>query len=310
MPLAPKELQQRLKGLFAFPVTPFTKENEIDLRRYRELLEGLQAGGPQALFACGGTGEFFSLTPVEYRALVAAAVEHVHGAVPVIAGAGYGTALAIEFVRAAEEAGADGVLLLPPYLLQSEQEGLFQHYRAVAASTRLGIIIYQRDNAIFSAPTVRRLAEIPNIIALKDGHGDMERLGRVQLEVGENFPIMNGMPTAELSALAFAGLGIYAYSSAVLNFVPEISASFYNALTGGKSKCVHDLLENFYRPLAELRDRKRGYAIALIKAGVGLRSKPAGPVRPPLLNPSDGEIEELRAIIDRGLRVLAQGEHL
>jgi 5-dehydro-4-deoxyglucarate dehydratase len=306
MPLAPHELQQRLKGLFTFPVTPFTPDNEIDLRRYEELLETLLAAHSQAIFACGGTGEFFSLSPVEYRALVGAAVEHVRGAVPVIAGAGYGTALAIEFVRAAEEAGADGILLLPPYLLQSEQEGLFQHYRAVAASTRLGIILYQRDNAIFSAPTVRRLAEIPNIIALKDGLGDMERLGRIQLAVGDKFPIVNGTPTAELSALAFAGLGIYAYSSAVFNFVPEISVAFYGALTQANSKRLHDLLEDFYRPFAELRDRKRGYAVALIKAGVGLRSNPAGPVRPPLVNPSESEIEELKAVIDRGLRVLAK----
>ncbi|HTV54093.1 MAG TPA: 5-dehydro-4-deoxyglucarate dehydratase [Terriglobia bacterium] len=304
MPLAPDELQGRLKGLFAFPVSPFTSDGEVDLGRYHQLLQAILSGQPQALFACGGTGEFFSLNLPEYHALIAAAVDEAQGAVPVIAGTGYGTRLAIEFARAAEEAGADGVLVLPPYLLQSEQEGLFQHYRAIAGATRLGVIIYQRDNAIFSPHTAARLAEIPNIIGLKDGYGDMERLGRIQLAVGNEFCLLNGMPTAELSALAFGGLGIYAYSSAVFNFVPEISRRFYKALTELNSKLVHEYLETFYRPLAELRDRKRGYAVSLIKAGVGLRSTPVGPARPPLVNPSEGEIQELKAIIEQGLRIL------
>lgn len=304
MSLTPKELQQRLTGLFAFPVTPFTTENEVDLPRYRELLQLVLTHHPKALFACGGTGEFFSLNLAEYRLLVGAAVEEAHGAVPVIAGAGYGTPLAIEFVRAAEEAAAGGILVLPPYLLQPEQDGLFQHYRAIAAATRLGLILYQRDNAIFSPATVARLAQIPNIAGLKDGHGDMERLGRIQLAVGNEFCLLNGMPTAELSAPAFAGLGIYAYSSAVFNFVPEISLAFYKALVEGNSKRVRQLLDAFYRPFAELRDRKRGYAVSLIKAGVSVRCRPAGSARPPLVNPSEAEIEELKGLIDRGLRVV------
>jgi 5-dehydro-4-deoxyglucarate dehydratase len=304
MPLGPDELQSRLKGLFAFPVSPFTSEDEVDLNRYRELLQAILSGQPQALFACGGTGEFFSLSLQEYRALIVAAVDEAHGAVPVIAGAGYGTRLAMEFVRAAEQAGADGVLLLPPYLLQSEQEGLFQHYRSVARATRLGVIVYQRDNAIFSPHTVARLAEIPNIVGLKDGYGDMERLGRIQLAVGNEFCLLNGMPTAELSAFAFAGLGIYAYSSAVFNFVPEISQRFYKALTELNSKLLHAYLETFYMPLAELRDRKRGYAVSLIKAGVSVRTTPVGLARPPLVNPSEAEIQELKRIIEQGLRIL------
>jgi 5-dehydro-4-deoxyglucarate dehydratase len=304
MPLTPDELQERLTGLFAFPVTPFTAHNEVDISRYHELLETMLAHRPRALFACGGTGEFFSLSLAEYRLLVTAAVEEAHGGVPVIAGAGYGTAMAIEFVRAAEQAGADGILVLPPYLVHAEQEGLFQHYRAVAAATRLGIIVYQRDNAILGPATVARLAEIPNIVGLKDGHGDMERLGRIQLAVGNDFCLLNGMPTAELSALAFAGLDIYAYSSAVFNFVPEISLSFYKALVHHDTKRVHQLLEGFYKPLAELRDRKRGYAVSLIKAGVGVRNKPAGGPRPPLVNPSEAETDELKAIIDRGLQLV------
>lgn len=241
----------------------------------------------------------------EYRALVKAAVAEAAGRVPVIAGAGYGVKIAIQFVQAAEEAGADGVLVLPPYLLQSEQEGLFAHYLAVAQATRLGVIVYQRDNAIFSPSTARRLTEIPNLIGFKDGHGDMERLTRIRLAVGDRFAFMNGMPTAELSALAFFGLGISSYSSAVFNFVPEISHAFFRALNASDMKGVGHLVETFYRPLAELREKKKGYAIALIKAGVNILKKPVGKVRPPLVYPSPAEEAELKTIIEKGLAALS-----
>ena len=186
----------------------------------------------------------------EYRALVRAAVEDVRGEIPVIAGCGYGVALAKDFAKAAEDAGADGLLLLPPYLIQSEQEGLYQHYRAVAQATKLGVILYQRDNAILSPGLAGRLMKIPNIAGFKDGHGDMERLGRIRMSVGEGIPLINGMPTAELSALAFLGLGITHYSSAVFNFVPQISHAFYDALLSMNLTRVHELLVGFFVPFA------------------------------------------------------------
>ncbi len=303
----PVELRDRLRGLFAFPVTPFTDSGEADLRRYRDHLAFMIAHRPAALFVCGGTGEFFSLRLAEYRALVEAAVEEAAGALPVIAGGGYGVSLAAEFAQAAEEAGADGILLMPPYLVQAEQAGLYEHYRRVAAATRLGVIVYQRDNAIFAPSTAARLAEIPNLIGFKDGHGDMERLGRIVHTVGGRLAYMNGMPTAELSAQAFQGLGVASYSSAVFNFVPEISLAFYNALLNQDSRLLHGLLENFYRPLAELRDRRKGYAISLIKAGVNLAGPSVGAVRPPLLDLTGDELTELKSIIEKG-RSLARAD--
>ncbi len=301
------QLREKLQGLLAFPVTPFGENNEVDLRRYREHLQFMLAALPAALFVCGGTGEFFSLNLSEYKELVKAAVAEVRGRIPVIAGAGYGASLASEFAHAAEEAGADGVLLMPPYLVHAEQEGLYEHYRTVAASTPIGLIIYQRDNAIFTPSTVRRLAEISNLVGFKDGYGDMERLGRIRMAVGDRLAFMNGMPTAELSALAFRGAGVESYSSAVFNFVPEISRAFYNALTGGDSDLAHRLLHGFYRPFAELRDRKKGYAISLIKAGVNATARPVGCARPPLVNPSEDELAELKSIIEKGRGLMSGG---
>ena len=192
---------------------------------------------------------------------------------------------------------------LPTYC-NAEQDGLFEHYRTIAESTKLGIIIYQRDNAIFTPATVSRLTSVPNFIGFKDGHGDMERLHRIRHAVGDRLAFMNGMPTAEMSAGAFLGNGISSYSSAVFNFVPEISQAFFQALMAGDAQKTKHLVEAFYRPLSELRDRKRGYAVSLIKAGVRIMGRPVGPARPPLVNPSPEEETELQSIIDRGLTAL------
>jgi 5-dehydro-4-deoxyglucarate dehydratase len=304
VPIAAQELGARLQGLLSFPITPFTPANEIDLPRFREHVQYMAGQNPAGLFVCGGTGEFYSLNLAEYHTLVRAAVVEAGGRLPIVAGVGYGTRLAIDFAKAAEQAGADGLMVLPPYLLQAEQEGLYQHYRAIAEATGLGVILYQRDNAIFAPATVRRLAELPNVIGFKDGYGDMERLLRIRLAVGQELLMLNGMPTAELSAPAFLGLGVLSYSSAVFNFVPEISWAFYRAVTTGDAAARDRLLVGFYRPFAELRDRVKGYAVALVKTGVGITRQPAGPVRPPLLDPTAEHAAELRAIVERGLALV------
>jgi 5-dehydro-4-deoxyglucarate dehydratase len=305
MSIPAQELAAQLQGLLSFPVTPFTAANEVDLPRFREHIQFMAGQKPAGLFACGGTGEFYSLNLAEYHTLVRAAAVEAGGKLPIVAGVGYGTRLAIDFAKAAEEAGADGLMVMPPYLLQAEQEGLYQHYRAIAEATRLGVILYQRDNAIFAPATVRRLAEIPNVIGFKDGYGDMERLLRIRLAVGDRLLMLNGMPTAELSAPAFLGLGVHSYSSAVFNFVPEISWAFYRAATAGDSAARDRLLEGFFRPFAELRDRVKGYAVALVKAGVGITGRQVGPVRSPLLEPSAEHAAELKAIVERGLALVA-----
>jgi 5-dehydro-4-deoxyglucarate dehydratase len=307
MAMIPQELAAQIQGLLSFPVTPLTSENEVDLPRFREHIDFMIDAAPRTLFVCGGTGEYYSLNLEEYRALVRAAVEQGAGRLPIVAGVGYGTRLAIEFARAAEAAGADGIMVMPPYLVVAEQEGLYQHYRAIAESTRLGVILYQRDNAIFAPATVQRLAEIPNIIGFKDGHGDMERLLRIRLAVEGRLVMLNGMPTAELSVPAFAGVGVGSYSSAVFNFVPEIAQAFYQAAASNDQARATELLNGFYRPFAELRDRVRGYAVALIKAGVGITVKPVGPARAPLVNPPAAHVAELEAIIARGRALVTGG---
>lgn len=305
MPLAAARLTESLTGLLAFPVTPFTAAGDVDLPRFREHLGEMLDAGPGALFVACGTGELASLTAAEHAEVVAAAAERVAGAVPVLAGVGGGTRTAAEFARAATAAGADGLLALPPYLQVGPPAGLVEHYRQVAAATDLGVILYQRGTAIFTPDAVAELAEIDNVVALKDGHGDMELLRRVVTATDGALPLLNGMPTAETFAGAYAGLGARAYSSAVLAFLPEVARAFHRAFAEGDEITQHRLLREFYVPLTELRNTTAGYAVSLVKAGLELRGRSAGPVRPPLAPVTPAHRERLAAIIDRGLAAVA-----
>lgn len=304
-------LSARLDGLLFFPVTPFGPDGSLDLEVFRtHVRRGVEAGAG-AVFACCGTGEFHALTPEEYRACVAAAVEETAGRVPVVAGAGYGTALALRFARLAEEAGADGLLAMPPYLVVAEQAGLLRHYAALVEGTSLDVIVYQRDNAVLTPETVARLARVPRVIGLKDGVGDLDLMQRIISAVRSTVPdrdfrYFNGLPTAELTGLAYRGIGVHLYSSAVFCFAPEIALAFHRALTGGDDAVVNALLDGFYRPLVELRRQGRGYAVSLVKAGVRLRGLDVGEVRPPLSEPSPAHLKELAELIDRGLALVGE----
>jgi 5-dehydro-4-deoxyglucarate dehydratase len=302
-------LAGRLQGLLFFPVTAYAADGGLDLEAFRtHVRRGIDAGAG-AVFACCGTGEFHALTPEEFRACVEAAAEEAAGRVPVVAGAGYGTALACQFARIAEEAGADGLLAMPPYLVLPSQEGLLRHYAQLAAASSLEIIVYQRDNAVFTPPTVVELARTPGIIGLKDGVGDLDLLQRVISAVRTELPeadarafrYFNGLPTAELTGLAYRGLGVTLYSSAVFCFAPEIALAFHRALVGGDDATVDTLLDGFYRPLVELRNKGRGYAVSLVKAGVRMRGLEVGEVRPPLAEPTPAHLKEFAELVERGL---------
>ncbi|MFE1755262.1 5-dehydro-4-deoxyglucarate dehydratase [Streptomyces anandii] len=311
MPSAP--LAERLSipsGPLFFPVTAFGPDGSPDLGVHREhVRRGVEAGAA-AVFACCGTGEFHALTPEEFQDCVRAAVEATAGRVPVVAGAGYGTALAVRYARLAREAGADGLLAMPPYLVVAGQEGLLRHYRELAAATDLPVVVYQRDNAVFEPRTVAELARTDGIIGFKDGVGDLDLMQRivsaVRTEVPGGFLYFNGLPTAEQTQLAYRGIGITLYSSAVFCFAPEIALAFHRALRDGDDTAAARLLDGFYRPFVELRARRRGYAVSLVKAGVRLRGLDVGEVRPPLEEPAEEHVEQLAQLIERGYALMEE----
>jgi len=297
--MTPNEMAQRLgSGLLSFPVTPFDDGNAFDAERYRSNLDWLCGYDVAGLFAAGGTGEFFSLAPSEVETVVKTAVEETRGRVPVIAGAGYGTEIAKQMAVAAEKAGADGILLLPPYLVQSEQEGLAAHIEAVCASTKLGVIVYNRDNAIVTEDTLAGLCErCPNLVGYKDGIGDIELMTRVHLRMGDRLTYIGGLPTAETYALPYLEMGVTTYSSAVFNFVPEFATKFYAAVRRRDRETVQAGLRDFILPLLAIRNRRKGYAVSIIKAGMRVIGRDSGPVRAPLHDLTAAETEQLAALV-------------
>lgn len=242
-------------GPLAFPVTPFHKDGSLDLSAFRNHLRWLLNFDPPALFVGCGTGEFAALDVDEVGELVKAAVEMAGSRTPVYAGVGQGLPLARRFARAATEAGARGLLVLPPYLVVGEQEGLIAYYHALAESTEVGLILYQRDNVAFEPESVARLAEVPNIIGFKDGLGDMERIQRILSAVGSDLTYFNGMPTAETYQTVYDSLNIRHYSSAVFNFVPEVSWAFYEAVARCDTPLIDQLLKHFFIPLCVIRSK-------------------------------------------------------
>ncbi|WP_427167193.1 5-dehydro-4-deoxyglucarate dehydratase [Streptomyces sp. C1-1] len=288
-------------GVLSFPLTSFHDDGSLDPDGFRAHVAAQLATAPGAVFPACGTGEFFSLDEEEYRQVVTIAVEEAGGKVPVVAGVGYGWAQAARFARIAEEAGADALLVLPHYLVAAPQDGLVAQLERLAARTRLPLIAYQRGQVTYTPAALRRIADIPHVIGLKDGHSDLDRLQRLTLAAPEGFLFFNGAATAEIQARAYATVGVPAYSSAVHAFAPEIANAFFTALRSGDDKGVERLLRDFYVPLVELRDRVPGYAVSLVKAAARLRGRPVGPVRAPLTDPSPADLADLETLLASGL---------
>lgn len=297
---SPEELADTLKeGLLSFPVTAFDDELEFDEEAYRKHL-AWQASFPVAgLFAAGGTGEGFSLTPAESERVVRAAVDEVGGLVPVLASAGGSTAQAIENARAAEAAGAEGILLLPPYLTEADQGGLIDHVSAICNATSLGVIIYNRANAIYQDTTVATLADRhANLIGFKDGVGNLEQDARIFAKLGDRLFYLGGLPTAEIFALPLLQLGMSTYSSAMYNFVPEFALDFYQDVRNNDRDAVNRKLNDFVIPYLDIRDRVKGYSVSIVKAGLEAVGRPVGGVRPPLQNLAPADLADLTALIE------------
>jgi len=297
--MSPEEFAKKIgAGLLSFPVTHFTDTYAFDEAAYRKHIDWLLQHKPAGLFAAGGTGEFFSLTLQEFSRVVAAAVEQTNHRVPVVAGCGYGTAMAKQFAQAAETAGADGLLLLPPYLLNADAAGIVAHVEAVCAATRLGVIFYNRDNAILNETSLERLCErCPNLIGFKDGYGDIELMTRIYARMGDRLTYIGGLPTAETFALPYLEMGVTTYSSAIFNFLPQFAQNFYAAVRRRDHVEVFKQLRDFVLPYIDIRNRRKGYAVSIVKAGMKAIGRSAGPVRTPLTDLDQAEMDALTTLI-------------
>jgi len=281
-------------------LTDFDANGDFNQKGYIERLEWLAPYGASALFAAGGTGEFFSLTGEEYPAIIKTAVDTCKGKVPIIAGAGGSTRFAIQCAQEAERAGAHGILLLPHYLTEAGQEGLIAHVEAVCKSVKFGVIVYNRNVCKLTPESLATLAErCPNLIGFKDGVGDIELMSSIYMKMGDRFAYLGGLPTAEVYAAAYKALGTPVYSSAVFNFIPKTAMDFYHAVANDDMATQHRLLREFFMPYLAIRNKTQGYAVSIVKAGAKIVGHDAGPVRTPLTDLKAAEMEELAALIKK-----------
>ncbi len=296
--MTPQDIKAALgAGLLSFPVTHFDDDGNFKSDSYAEHVQWLSGFEAPVLFAAGGTGEFFSLTPSEVPRVVAAAKEAA-GKTAIVSGCGYGTEVAVEIARSVEKVGADGILLLPHYLIDAPQEGMYHHVKRICQSVGIGVMVYNRDNAVLSVETLQRLCdECPNLIGFKDGTGDIGQVRQITATMGDRLTYLGGMPTAELFAEAYLGAGFTTYSSAVFNFVPGLAVEFYKALRAGERARCETILKDFFYPFMAIRNRRKGYAVSAIKAGVRLQGFAAGKVRAPLDDLTAEEEEMLAKLI-------------
>jgi 5-dehydro-4-deoxyglucarate dehydratase len=295
----PEKLRTSIEGgLLAFPLTDFDGDDRFDPQTYADRVSWMGKLGAAALFPAGGAGEFFSLAHDEYDDIVRTAVE-TGPQIPLIAATGYGTRMAVDFARRAEKVGADGILLLPPYLTEASQDGLFAHIRAVCDAVGVAVIVYNRANCRLVCETLLRLADAcPNLIGFKDGVGDLEELSRTKARLGDRFVFINGMPTAEVFAQAYEGMGIATYTSAIYNFAPRSALRFHRAITQRDHEEVASFVRDFLTPYSRIRAAQPGYAVSIVKAGADIVGRSAGRVRPPLSALAPEEHGRLEVLIE------------
>ena len=231
------------RGSFCALATPF-RDGEVDQAAFAELVRWHVAQGTNGLVPCGTTGESPNLSAAEQDLLIETTLEAAGGRVPVIAGTGSNsTAQSIERTRRAEELGADGAMLVVPYYNKPTQEGLYQHFKAIAEATDLPIIIYNvpgRAVADVSVETLGRLAEIPNIVGIKDATAEMSRVAQQREACGADFIQLSG---DDFTALEFNALGGVGCISVTANVAPALNAQLQTASLGGNEALARELDE-------------------------------------------------------------------
>jgi 5-dehydro-4-deoxyglucarate dehydratase len=293
----PKDFRKKLRGVIAFPVTPFKPDLSLDIPGLRRNLQALVKHPLCAVVAGGGTGELYSLTPAEHLEVVRATVEEMKGACPVIAGVGFNRALGIEFAKHSAKAGADAILALPPYYPGADEDALLEYYRAIGASTELGFLVYSRDWVNPSPAWVERLAKaLPNLVAWKDGQGDVRRYAQIMQRLGDRLHWIGGV--GDDNVPAYYSIGIRTYTSSIATVAPRLSIELHEVASRGDAAALQKLMDAFVTPLYAFRTRRKGYEVSVMKEMMNILGMAAGPVRPPLADVRREEIAELKAMLE------------
>jgi 5-dehydro-4-deoxyglucarate dehydratase len=295
--MRPEELRPKLKGVIAFPVTPFKLDLSLDIVGLRKNLRELVRHPFAAIVAAGGTGELYSLTPSEHLSVVRTVVEEANGKVPVISGTGFNYKLGIELAEQAAAAGTDAIPALPPYYPNSDDHALLEYYAAIGNATPLPLFVYSRDWVNPTPAWVEKLAaKVPTLIAWKDGQGDIRRYQQIIHRLGDRLYWIGG--AGDDCVPGYYSIGIRTYTSSIATVAPKLSLRLDELAASGNSAELQRLMKDYVTPLYEMRSRRKGYEVSVMKAMMNVIGLAAGPVRPPLPNLSSEEVAEVQRMLD------------
>jgi len=295
MALDSHELKASLRGITGFGVTPFRKDLSVDVEALRQNAAYL-AQYCDIIVPLAGNGEIYALSLDEHKMIGNAVVEEVRRRKPVVVGVGFSAPIARELARAAEGYGADGILALPPYFTQANDDGLFEYYRSIAGGTKLGVILFQTASVNFSPSLLRRLAGVPNIVGMKDEHGDMDQFVRQWEAVSGRIELLCGV--GEILAPSYFALGVKGFTSGIVNFMPNTCTRILKHLQQGQLQGAADVVGKETMRIYDLRGKRPGYRTLVIKEAMNICGLNAGTVRPPLAPLPEADLSELRCILD------------
>jgi len=286
----------RIHGIIPPVATPMRDDENLDLPRLRWFLDYLIGEGVHGVFVLGTNSEFYALDEGEKQEVIATAVEHVRGRVPVLAGTGAATTReAVRLARLAEREGADGVSVITPYFISPSQQEVYDHYRRIAESISLPVLLYSNPTMcgglMVGIDTAARLAGLPNVVGIKDSSGDLQNLMEYVGVAPERFAAMQGRDTLIYPALVVGARGAVPASA---NVAPRLCVDIYEAYQRGEQEkaMAAQLRLNPVRLALNLGTQPGG-----VKAGLRLRGFSIGPCRAPVGQPSAEQQERLRAAL-------------
>jgi 4-hydroxy-tetrahydrodipicolinate synthase len=277
-------------------VTPFDHKGNIDFAKTTKLVNYLIENGTDSLVVAGTTGESPTLTTEEKVALFRHVVSVVNGRVPVIAGTGSNnTHASIELTKKAEEAGVDAVMLVAPYYNKPNQEGLYQHFKAIAESTSLPVMLYNipgRSVVNISVDTVVRLSEIPNVVAIKDASGNLDTMTEMIARTREDFLLYSGDDNITLPVLAIGGAGVVSVASHIIGNEMQQMIAAFEAGELAKAAKLHQKLLPIMKGLFAAPNP------VPVKTALQLKGLDVGSVRLPLVPLTEQERIELMNLLN------------
>lgn len=296
--LKPEDLRNKLQGVIAFPITPLNADLSLDIPGLRKNLQRILEAPIAGIVAAGGTGEMYSLTPAEHLDVVRATAEEVNGRIPVIAGTGFNVPIAVELARQSARAGADAILALPPYYPSADEEGLANYYAEIGRATSLGLLVYSRDWVSPSPTWVEQLAaRVPTLACWKDGQGDLRRYQQIINRVGDRLHWIGG--AGDDCVPGYYGINIRTFTSSIATVAPKLSLKLHETASAGDSAALMRLMNAHVIPLYELRARRKGYEVSVMKEMMNVLGFAAGPVRPPLPQLRREDVDEVKIILER-----------